>query len=107
MIGNASEEGLMQQVRNPSHTDPGRLAVPAGMAVALAVFIGLRAAWPGLGYAPPVFLATVLGSAVAVWLYQRIEAARAAADAKAREDYRAGREAETRRQIADMKAENP
>jgi membrane protein implicated in regulation of membrane protease activity len=78
MTGNAVEEGLMQQLGNPSHLDAGRIVVPA------ALLSGIGAGWLALALIPRLaFLgALALGAMVTIavafvlarWLARRAEA---------------------------------
>lgn len=106
MIGHGAEEGLMQQIGNPSHTDAGRTAVPAGAVAGLGLFLLLGAVFPGapkFAVAPVPIAVFVVTSAA---LYRRIEASRRAGEARRRQDYRAMRSREASARIAEMKREN-
>ncbi len=102
MVGNAMEEGLFRQLRNPSHTDPARLGFLAG---ATAGFFASWALAQVVVVQIPGFLAVwvAVGLPVAVLVGRRIAAARKARKAAEMEARRAAHEAETARRIAAMK----
>lgn len=102
MIGNSMEEGLMQQLKNPSHDDPARFAAMAGMAAGLlsgllSAFV-LPAPWAVVfGF----FAAVVAG----VVVHRRLGEAVARRQSAASEARREAQQDETRRAIARMREE--
>ena len=65
MAGNAAEEGLMQQVGNPSHLDPGRIIVPAA---ALSGYAPGYLVWR-LIPAVTVWTALIVGCSFALYIF--------------------------------------
>ena len=100
MVGNAAEEGLLTQIGNPSHLDPGRIAVPAGFVSGIVTFLSLG--WPfGVGgrFVVATLVCVTVGLVVWRWLHRREQDGATRAMAERREMKRA----ETQRKIAAMK----
>ncbi|HBS49721.1 MAG TPA: hypothetical protein DEA05_06365 [Rhodobacteraceae bacterium] len=97
MTGNATEEGLIQQIGNPSHLDRGRIAVPAGV---------LSGALTGFLMTGPLWLRGLVGLLVAVAIFALVirHFTRRAMErqAQAQEAARAARHTDVERQIAAM-----
>ena len=91
----------MQQVGNPSHLDPWRFGVMGGVAVGLFVLLGTISLLPLLA---SVLLAMAVAIATAFVISLRIAQVRARREDARQEEYRQTREAETERQIAEMKS---
>ncbi len=97
MTGNAVEEGLMQQLGNPSHLDAGRIVVPA------ALLAGIGTGWLALALVPRLALLGGLAAGamatIAVawgltrWLARRAEAREVAGLQARRDEQTALREA--------------
>ena len=104
MTGNAAEEGLMQQIGNPSHLDTGRITVPAA---ALSGYGAGYLAWRLLPFVT-VFTSVLVGILVcglvawrmSHWFAIRVEARKV----REFEAKRAFEVDETRRKLAAMRA---
>ena len=70
MVGNAAEEGLMQQIGNPSHLDWGRIVVPAAF---LSGYGAGYATWRLIPFAT-FWLALVVGIVVCLLVAWRLAA---------------------------------
>ncbi len=105
MVGNAAEEGLMQQIGNPSHLDWGRIVVPAAF---LSGYGAGYLTWRVLPFAT-IWLALLVGAIVCILVGWRLAAwferrawAKWCAEQEAQ---RSAHAAETERAIAALKAE--
>lgn len=103
MSGNATEEGLIGQIGNPSHSDPLRV-------VALAAFVGGGIAYPLARWVEPrltIWGGIVIGFSVcilvALVLSYWVRRQKAARDMAELEQRRAAQMAETEAQLALMK----
>ena len=100
MVGNAAEEGLMQQVGNPSHLDTGRIVVPAaaltgcGAGYLVWRLIPVVTVWTALIVG--VVIAGLVAWRLAIWFANRAESR----TSQMREAKRAAEVAETNRQLA-------
>lgn len=103
MVGNSAEEGLMQQIGNPSHVDIGRIAVPAGGVAGLIMFLTIDRIFPILGLGGRWVFAALVAVTVAGVVWQRLFTAQRAREVAEMEKTRATQEAETERRIAAMK----
>ena len=105
MVGNAAEEGLMQQIGNPSHLDWGRIVVPAaclsGYGAGYLVWRLLPFATFWLALAVGVVVCVLVAWRLAAW-FERRAWEKWCAEEEAR---RAAEVAEAQRQIAAMKAD--
>ncbi len=102
MVGNALEEGLIGQRDNPSHTDIGRISVPAGGVVGLLTWFMLVGLVPDIGGALPVALAVAFGGWVAWRTHKALHDRATGRAASALQAARDAADAETRRRIAAM-----
>lgn len=102
MVGNAAEEGLMQQIGNPSHVDLARISVPAGAICAmLTFFLVQRIGGVVLG----ILASVIVFPIVALPLHRWLSRLRYTKEEAARQAYRDQREQERARQLAEMKRE--
>lgn len=104
MVGNSAEEGLILQVKNPSHSDVGRAAAPAGIIAGLVAF-WLSGALPLVGIFPRILLGLTVALALGGWLYRRMMRTRLDRAAAERAAARQRDADEAARQIAAMKAD--
>ncbi|WP_166415663.1 hypothetical protein [Cochlodiniinecator piscidefendens] len=104
MSGNSLEEGVMLQLKNPSHLDVGRVAVPAGVVLGLIVYIALGVFIPPLGWLPKILAGLLVGVPVSASIYRRMTEKRMKAEQARLFEERALRIEETERQLARMKA---
>ncbi|MFV2052886.1 hypothetical protein [Aliiroseovarius sp. YM-037] len=102
MSGNALEEGLMQQLGNPSHVDAGRVAVPFGAVAGILTYLILGAVFGGGWSIWRFLLAAIVCAGVGGMIYRMIERKRLDAENKRQAERRASQTAETERQIAEM-----
>lgn len=97
------EEGLLLQIGNPSHLDPGRIAVPLGAVCGITVFFLFGAIFDTrVGFLQTltgITVAFIIGIPTYWYLQKRIEARRA----REHEIIRQLREQETQRQLAEMR----
>ena len=92
--------GLMQQVGNPSHLDPARVAVPAGILAGALVGYVVSSLGLGLG----VFVGIGVGVAVTVGLHRRLLACDEARRTEAMQADMRARAQERDKQLAQAKA---
>ncbi len=103
MVGNATEEGLMGQIGNPSHVDRGRIVVPAaclagyGAGYLLWRLVPVATVWAALALG--VVVCVLVAWRLALW-FERRDWARWCAAEEAR---RAAEVAETERAVARMR----
>lgn len=102
MVGNSAEEGLMQQIDNPSHTDLGRIVVPAALISGVLIYLFAGRLLPVLAIGGRLVLAFVTTAAVSVLLHRWLSARRIARHAAAMEAARAREAAEAERQMHAM-----
>ena len=100
MVGNSAEEGLMQQIGNPSHLDPGRVAVPAGILAGAATGYAASSLALGVG----VVVGIAVGVAVTVGLHRHLIAKLEARKAAALEEDVRARAGERKKQLARAQA---
>jgi preprotein translocase subunit SecG len=102
MSGNAMEEGLIAQIHNPSHTDPARTGFLGGAVLGFVAAAGASniLATTTFGF---VFLWMFVGLFSGVWFTRRLNARIAHAREKSLIEARADQQAETARQIVEMK----
>ena len=103
MSGNATEEGLLLQVNNPSHVDPARFGFLSGGVVFLLTFLTLLSLMPGVTPTLPFCLSLGLSLWAARKVSRRIAADRLSREVQRLDAQRQAREAEAERQIAAMK----
>ncbi len=104
MSGNAMEEGLIQQIHNPSHTDPSRFGFLAGALSGIASMILLSVIFPNLPRLLTVYLSLAVTALIGTLITRRITRARKVRDVNKRIQMRKAHQAETVRKIALMKA---
>ncbi len=101
MSGNATEEGILTQIKHPGHLDASRLAGLCGSLVAVLVAMLLvNRIGPAWGIMLGAILGLLVGGLVHRWITRR-QIAREATRLQASRDRD---EAETRARIAEMKA---
>lgn len=103
MVGNASEEGLLGQIGNPSHADPLRVVALASFVAGGLVYLLARRFIPLLTVTGGIVLGLATCIAVAWSLSRRIRARQSARRARELEAARAAHEADTKARIAAMK----
>ncbi len=103
MSGNAMEEGLLLQIHNPSHLDPARLGFLVGAVAGFVALLGISAVLPWLPRLIAVYFALAVVAGVGTVVTMRITATRKRHEVDVLMAARARDEAETRRQIAEMK----
>ncbi|MBV2361206.1 hypothetical protein KUH32_15690 [Thalassococcus sp. CAU 1522] len=99
MVGNATEEGLLTQLRYPGHADPARFAGLGGSAVAVVVTL---LSWQAHG-AVALAQGAIAGFAIGVVLYRILARCALEREAAAMQARRDEEEAEARKQIAAAK----
>lgn len=102
MAGNAIEEALFRQIDNPSHTDPARVGFLGGAVFGFAVAVGVTSVVPTTTFGI-VFIWLLVGLFSGVFLTRRLNARLEKRKERALFAARAAHEAETARQIAEMK----
>lgn len=102
MVGNSAEEGLMQQIDNPSHTDLGRIVVPAALISGVLIYLFAGRYLPVLAIGGRLVLGFLTTAAVSVLLHRWLLARRTARFAAEMEAGRARRADESARQILGM-----
>lgn len=102
MSGNALEEGLMQQLGNPSHMDAGRVAVPSGAIAGILTYLVLGVLLGGGWVILRLALSAAVCAGIGGLIYQAIERKRLDAENRRQNEMRASQTAETERQIAEM-----
>lgn len=71
-LSNASEEGLLMSLNNPSHTDDGRVSVPLGIVAFTASMYLLWLIFPSMSLFWRLFFAMGAGSGSAVALNEAL-----------------------------------
>ncbi|QHQ34817.1 hypothetical protein [Algicella marina] len=105
MSGNASEEGLLMQLGNPSHFDPARFGVMFGLVVASILCWLLLAALPGVNPLWLVVLWLVLVCTLAAWMTRRLQARLERREAMRAAEMREIEARERARQMEEAKAD--
>lgn len=107
MSGNAMEEGLIQQIHNPSHLDPSRIGFLAGALVGFGSLVVITVIFPGMPRLLSAYSGLGIAAAVGARVTVRITAARQGREVEGLIAARAMQQAETERQIAAMKVAKP
>jgi len=106
MAGNAAEEGLMQQLGNPSHVDTGRIVVPAA---ALSGYASGYLVWrliPSVTVWTALIVGVIVCGLVARRLARWFSARKLARETADREAIRAEQIADTKRKVSAMQFRN-
>jgi len=103
MSGNALEEGVLQQLHSPSHSDPARIVGMFGAIVAIVLYLALGSLFPALSGAVKLVIVLVLFFGFMAYFLHRLSLRRTRREAKAMEEARTSRNTETERQLAQMK----
>lgn len=100
------EEGLIQQIHNPSHTDPSRFGFLAGALSGFVTLVTLSAVFPALPRLIAAYLSLGVVAAVGTLVTVRITAKRKERRVQDMIEEREMQQAEAARKIAGMKALN-
>ncbi|MDF0599448.1 hypothetical protein P1J78_01770 [Psychromarinibacter sp. C21-152] len=92
MVGNSAEEGVLQQLRHPSHSDPARIVALAALVAGLLAGWGAWAWIPGLAFVGALAFGLLVCIGVAWTLGRRVAAQ---AEARRGAELEAQRRAET------------
>lgn len=106
MVGNSIEEGVMLQVKNPSHNDPTRFGFLAGAAVCLATFILLNIGVPAMTVFWQSIVSMVLGFVAAAYVSKRLAIRRRKQEEALLAEQRDLQNKDTERRIRDMNAQS-
>lgn len=106
MSGNATEEGLLTQIDNPSHSDIGRVAAPAGLVAGGVVYMVLGRVIPVLGVFPKFVLAAIVCLAIGIAVWRYLNGAMMARDSARRHAAREEQERRTQAELQRMNTRN-